>query len=194
MEESDAGACLTLRDPGPGACPCPGTQRIAAEAARPAGDALHDHAADQQNVSLAAVGQGKASRGETVLLRGGRGRWRLLHGPLQVDVCTSGRKTAVRQRRSRARHSGAILARARSRRPSRQPSLNRADDMLRALSGKSAAAAGEGLILAADRRSPRTVNVPLTAPMHDGMPPCCPNVGGRRGSRRDVNQPRDPGG
>ena len=38
MEESDAGACpdLTLRDPGPGACPCPGTQRIAAEAARPA--------------------------------------------------------------------------------------------------------------------------------------------------------------
>jgi hypothetical protein len=78
--------------------------------------------------------------------------------------------------------------------PNRQPSLNCADDMLRALSGKSAAAAGEGLILAADRRSPRTVNVPLTAPMHDGMPPCCPNVGGRRGSRRDVNQPRDPGG
>jgi hypothetical protein len=55
-----------------------------------------------------------------------------------------------------------------------------------------AAAAGNMHGPAADRRSPRTVNVPLTASMHDGtLPPCCPNVGGRRGSRRDVNQPRD---
>ena len=58
----------------------------AAGRGRPAGDALHDHAADQQDMPLAAVGQGKASRGETVLLRGDRGRRRLLRGPLQVDV------------------------------------------------------------------------------------------------------------
>jgi hypothetical protein len=37
--------------------------------------------------------------------------------------------------------------------------------VLRALSGKSAAAAGKGLILAADRRSPRTANDTLTVAM-----------------------------
>jgi hypothetical protein len=75
-------------------------------------------------------------------------------------------------------------------RPSRQPSFNRADDMLRALSGKSAAAAGKGLILAADRRSPRTVNRPLTVPM--ACSPRCPRcpAGAIRGSRRVSRQSR----
>jgi hypothetical protein len=82
----------------------------AAGRGRPAGDVLHDHAADQQDMPVAAVEQGKASRGETVLLRGDRGRRRLLRGPLQVDVFAPGRKTAVAAPgggRSRARHSGA---------------------------------------------------------------------------------------
>jgi hypothetical protein len=64
-------------------------------------------------------------------------------------ICAAATKVAE------VRRQGALPA-------ARQPSLNRADDMLRTLSGKSAAAAGEGLILAADRRSPRTVNDTLT--------------------------------